>query len=203
MKHRLTLFSDGVYAIIITLMVLNLRTPEIPGRHGWWHLPPAAGGYLATFALLLVLWLHHHHIFLRLREINRAMFWFSGAHLFFVSLLPLTLRSIIDHPHDPSAYIVYQVVAWNAMTCMTWFRLTASKMHGSDPGWKEWTRKRNRVAAIGTLQAAAFCGLIFVYLPAAIAIYLAMLIFVIVSIDISVSAGPMDTQEGTEGSPHP
>jgi uncharacterized membrane protein len=203
MKHRLTLFSDGVYAIIITLMVLDLRTPEIPGWHGWWHLLPAACGYLATFALLLVLWLHHYHVFLRLREINRAMFWFNGAHLFFVSLLPLTLRSIIDHPHDPSAYIVYQVVAWNAMTCMTWFRLTASKMHGSDLGWKEWTRKRNRVAAIGTLQAAAFCGLIFVYLPAAIAIYLAMLIFVIVSIDISVSAGPMDTQEGTEGSPHP
>ena len=102
------------------------------------------------------------------------MFWFNGAHLFFVSLLPLTLRSIIDHPHDPAAYIVYQVVAWNAMTCMTWFRLAATKMHRNDHGWKEWTRKRNRVAAIGTLQAAAFCGLIFVYLPAAIAIYLAM-----------------------------
>jgi hypothetical protein len=87
------------------------------------------------------------------------------------------------------------------MTCMTWFRLSASKMHGSDPGWKEWTRKRNRVAAIGTLQAAAFCGLIFVYLSAAIAIYLAMLIFVIVSIDISVSTGTMNTPEGTERSP--
>jgi uncharacterized membrane protein len=203
MKHRLTLFSDGVYAIIITLMVLDLRTPEVPGWHGWWRLLPAAGGYLATFALLLVLWLHHYHVFLRLREINRAMFWFNGAHLFFVSLLPLTLRSIIEHPHDPAAYIVYQVVAWNAMTCMTWFRLAASRMHGSDPGWKEWTRKRNRVAAIGTLQAAVFCGLIFVYLPVAIAIYLAMLIFIIVSIDISVSAGTMDTQEGPKGSPQP
>jgi hypothetical protein len=82
------------------------------------------------------------------------------------------------------------------MTGMTWFRLAASKMHGSDPGWKEWTRKRNRVAAIGTLQAAVFCALAFVYLPAAIAIYLAMLIFIIVSIDISVSAGAMDTQHG-------
>jgi uncharacterized membrane protein len=203
MKHRLTLFSDGVYAIIITLMVLDLRTPEIPGWQGWWHLLPAAGGYLATFALLLVLWLHHHHIFLRLREINRAMFWFNGAHLFFVSLLPLTLRSIIDHPHDPSAYIVYQVVAWNAMTCMTWFRLTASKMHGSDPGWKEWARKRNRVAVIGTLQAVVFCVLAFVYLPAAIAIYLAMLIFVVVSIDISASSGAMVTQEAAERSPQP
>ena len=53
MKHRLTLFSDAVYAIIITLMVLDLRTPEVPGWGGWWHLLPAACGYLATFALLL------------------------------------------------------------------------------------------------------------------------------------------------------
>jgi uncharacterized membrane protein len=196
MKHRLTLFSDAVYAIIITLMVLDLRTPALSGWHGWWSLLPAAGAYSATFVLLLVIWLHHHHVFSRVREINRAMFWFNGGALFFSSLLPLTLRSIIEHPHDPTGYIVYQIIAWNAMTGMTWFRLSASKMHGSDPGWKAWTRKRNRVAAIGTLQAAVFCVLTFVYLPAAIAIYLAMLIFVIVSIDISVTTATTDTQNG-------
>jgi uncharacterized membrane protein len=196
MKHRLTLFSDAVYAIIITLMVLDLRTPELSGWHGWWHLLPGIGAYSATFVLLLVIWLHHHHTFSRVREINRAMFWFNGTALFFASLLPLTLRSIIEHPHDPVAYVVYQVVAWNAMISMAWFRWAASKMHGCDPGWKEWTRKRNRLAATGTLQAAVFCALTFVYLPAAIAIYLAMLIFIIVSIDTSVSSGTMDTEEG-------
>jgi uncharacterized membrane protein len=196
MKHRLTLFSDAVYAIIITLMVLDLRTPELSGWQGWWHLLPAAGGYSATFALLLVIWLHHQHIFNRVREFNRAMFWFNGASLFFASLLPLTLRSVIEHPHDPSAYIVYQVVAWNAMTCMTWFRWSASELHARDHGWKEWARKRNRVAAIGTLQATVFIALTFVYLPAAVAIYLAMLIFIIVSIDTPMSLGSMETKEG-------
>ena len=203
MKHRLTLFSDAVYAIIITLMVLDLRTPETPGWDGWWHLLPRLGGYAATFALLLVIWLHHHHMFCRVREINRAMFWFNGGALFFSSLLPWTLRSIIEHPHDPTAYIVYQITAWNAMTGMTWFRLAASKIHGRDPGWKEWSRKRNRVAAIGTLQAAVFCALTFVYLPAAIAIYVAMLIFLIVSIDISASSGAMATEEAAERNPQP
>jgi uncharacterized membrane protein len=196
MKHRLTLFSDAVYAIIITLMVLDLRTPETAGWHGWWHLLHGIGGYAATFALLLVIWLHHHHVFGRVREINWGMFWFNGAALFFASLLPLTLRSVIEHPHDPAAYIVYQFVAWNAMISMAWFRLAASKMHGSDPGWKEWSRKRNRVAAIGTLQAAACCGLGLVYLPAAIAIYFAMLIFMIVSIKTSVA---VDTEAGNPG----
>jgi uncharacterized membrane protein len=148
--------------------------------------------------LLLVIWLHHHHVFCRVREINRAMFWFNGGALFFSSLLPWTLRSIVEHPHDPTAYIVYQIIAWNAMTGMTWFRWSASKIHGRDPGWKEWSRKRNRVAAIGTLQAAVFCALTFVYLPAAIAIYLAMLIFIIVSIDISPSSGGMATEEAAE-----
>lgn len=196
MKHRLTLFSDAVYAIIITLMVLDLRTPELSGWRGWLHLLPAAGGYSATFVLLLVIWLHHHHIFGRVREINPAMFWFNGASLFFASLLPLTLRSIIEHPHDPTAYIVYQIIAWNAMTCMTWFRWSASNIHGRDPGWKEWTRKRNRVAIIGTLQAVVFIALTFVYLPAAIAIYLAMLIFVIVSVGTPMSSGSVEAQEG-------
>jgi uncharacterized membrane protein len=196
MKHRLTLFSDAVYAIIITLMVLDLRTPEISGWLGWWHLLPALGGYAATFALLLIFWLHHHHVFSRVREINRAMFWFNGGSLFFSSLLPFTLRNIIEHPHDRVAYIVYQIVAWNAMTGMTWFRLSASAVHGVDPGWREWTRKRNRVAVIGTLQAAAFIGLTFVYLPAGIVIYFAMLIFIIVSIDTPMGPGSVDAQEG-------
>jgi len=195
MKHRLTLFSDAVYAIIITLMVLDLRTPETPGWHGWWHLLPGIGGYSATFALLLVIWLHHHRIFSREREINWAMFWFNGTALFFASLLPLTLRSIVEHPHDPAAYVVYQVVAWGAMIPMAGFRWAASKMHGSDPGWKEWNRKRNRIAVIGTLQAAASCALTYVYLPAAIAIYFAMLIFMIVAVK-----GTMDAEEGL--SPH-
>jgi uncharacterized membrane protein len=196
MKHRLALFSDAVYAIIITLMMLDLRTPEVSGWGGWWHLLPAAGGYLATFALLLLIWLHHHHVFSRVREINRAMFWFNGGFLFFSSLLPFTLRDIIEHPHDRVAYIVYQIVAWNAMTGMTWFRLAASKAHAGDPGWREWTRKRNRVALLGTLQTAIFVGLTFVYLPAAIAIYLAMLIVIIVSIDTPMSSGSMETKEG-------
>ena len=195
MKHRLTLFSDAVYAIIITLMVLDLRTPELSGWRGWQHLLPAACAYTATFALLLVIWLHHHHIFERVREFNRAMFWFNGASLFFASLLPLTLRSIIEHPRDPSAYIVYQVIAWNAMTCMTWFRWSASGVHGNDPGWKEWTRKRNRVALIGTLQALVFIALTFVYLPAAITIYLAMLIFIIISIRYSNDFRPMEKSQ--------
>ena len=203
MKHRLTLFSDAVYAIIITLMVLDLRTPETPGWDGWWHLLPRLGGYSATFVLLLVIWLHHHHVFCRVREINRAMFWFNGSALFFSSLLPWTLRSIVEHPHDPTAYVVYQIVAWNAMTGMTWFRWSASKIHGRDPGWKEWSRKRNRVAAIGTLQAAVFCALTFIYLPAAIAIYIAMLIFIIVSIDISAGSGGMATEEAAERNPQP
>lgn len=203
MKHRLTLFSDGVYAIIITLMVLDLRTPEVSGWHGWGYLLPAVGGYAATFVLLLVIWGHHHHIFSRVREINRAMFWFNGASLFFSSLLPWTLHSIIEHPYDPTAYIVYQIIAWNAMTCMTWFRLAASEMHGSDPGWKEWTRKRNWVAVIGTLQAAVFIALTFVYLPAAIAIYLAMLIFIIVSIHTPGISGAVNAEDGAERSPQP
>jgi len=177
-------------------MVLDLRTPELSGWHGWWRLLPAVGGYSATFALLLVIWLHHNHIFNRVREINRAMFWFNGGSLFFSSLLPFTLRDIIVHPHDRVAYIVYQIVAWNAMTAMTWFRLSASAVHGGDDGWREWTRKRNRVALIGTIQALVFIGLTFVYLPAAIAVYLAMLIFIIVSIDTPMGSGSVDAQEG-------
>lgn len=196
MKHRLTLFSDAVYAIIITLMVLDLRTPEVSGWSGWWHLVPAVVGYLATFALLLLLWAHHHHIFDHVHEINRAMFWFNGASLFFCSLLPLTLRSVIVHPHDPVAYVVYQIIAWNAMTCMTWFRLAASKAHAGDPGWREWMHKRNRVALIGTIQALVFIGLVFVYLPAAIAIYLAVLILIVVSIDTPGNSGSPDRTNG-------
>ena len=183
MKHRLTLFSDAVFAIIITLMVLDLRTPEFSGWRGWWFLLPAIAGYAVSFALLLMIWIYHHQIFSRVREINRPMFWANGATLFFASLVPLTLRDIIAYPHDRAAYIAYQLAGWSAYMCMTWFRLSASAEHGRDPGWAEWMRKRNWLALFGTLQAAVFIALTFVYIPAAIATLLAMVIALLLSAD--------------------
>src|SRR5437763_12609624 len=66
-KNRLEAFSDGVFAIVITLLVIEIRPPEL-GRgetlaHGLWHQWPNYLGYFLSFVILGVMWLNHHRIF--------------------------------------------------------------------------------------------------------------------------------------------
>ncbi len=64
MKHRLELFSDAVFAIIITVMLLELRVPESSGWSGWRPLLPGLLAYVVTFVFLLVVWLcARSHVF--------------------------------------------------------------------------------------------------------------------------------------------
>lgn len=175
MKHRLELFSDAVFAIIITVMLLELRVPESGGWSGWRPLLPALLAYAVTFVFLLLVWLAHDHMFSRLRVISRGMFWANGLALLVTSLIPLALRNFVNQPKDPAALALYLALAFIAFQCLTLMRLLANAEHGNDPGWAEWRRKRNRMATIGSLAQIGITALAFVSIPLAIGLYVALL----------------------------
>src|ERR1700759_4474782 len=100
MKHRRELFSDAVFAIIITVMLLELRVPESSGWSGWRPLIPALVADVVTFVFRLVVWLAHDHMFSRVRVISRGMFWANGLCLLVSSLIPLALRNFVNPPKD-------------------------------------------------------------------------------------------------------
>jgi uncharacterized membrane protein len=88
---RALAFSDGVFAIIITLLVLDLHLPRVPagrllaGLLGQW---PAYLAYLASYAYVAVIWLNHKHAFLRIRAMDRGLHWANLGLLFWTALLP-------------------------------------------------------------------------------------------------------------------
>ncbi len=182
MKHRLELFSDAVFAIIITVMLLELRVPESSGWSGWRPLLPAFLAYAVTFVFLLVVWLAHDHMFSRVRVISPGMFWANGLCLLVSSLIPLALRNFVNQPRDPAALALYLALAFLSFQCLTLVRLLANAEHGNDPGWAEWRRKRNRMATIGSLIQIAIIGLAFVSVPLAIGLYVALLGVLIASL---------------------
>src|SRR3954463_7172462 len=87
-KTRLEGFSDGVFAILITIMVLELKTPT---GHGWDALRPLAPVFLAyvlSFVYLAIYWNNHHHMFHMVGQVNGRILWANSHLLFWLSLVP-------------------------------------------------------------------------------------------------------------------
>src|SRR5213075_193663 len=87
-KSRLEAFNDGVIAILITIMVLEFRTP---GGHDWAALhvlAPKFFAYLLSFVLLGIYWNNHHHMFHVTRHVTGAILWANLHLLFWLSLVP-------------------------------------------------------------------------------------------------------------------
>ncbi len=87
-KGRLEAFSDGVLAIIITIMVLELRPPEGVTLEALRPLVPVFVSYVLSFANLGIYWNNHHHLFQAVRVIDGRVLWANLLLLFFLSLFP-------------------------------------------------------------------------------------------------------------------
>ncbi|MDQ3806020.1 MAG: TMEM175 family protein [Acidobacteriota bacterium] len=87
-KGRLEAFSDGVLAIIITIMVLELKVPHGTGLSTLAPLVPVFLSYLLSFVFLGIYWNNHHHLFQAVRRVNGRILWANLHLLFWLSLIP-------------------------------------------------------------------------------------------------------------------
>ncbi len=87
-KARLEAFSDGVIAVIITIMVLELKAPESAQWADLLKLWPAFLGYLVSFVFLAIYWINHHNVLTRARRVTPGMIWANNILLFCLSLFP-------------------------------------------------------------------------------------------------------------------
>jgi uncharacterized membrane protein len=85
---RLEAFSDGVLAIIITIMVLEIRPPREPSLDSLKHLAPVLLSYLLSFTFIGIYWNNHHHLFRVTGQINAGVMWANMHLLFWLSLIP-------------------------------------------------------------------------------------------------------------------
>jgi uncharacterized membrane protein len=89
-KDRLIAFTDGVIAVIITIMVLELRAPHGTGLHALLEQWPSFLGYVLSFIYVGIYWNNHHHFFQLTPEVNGAILWANLHLLFWLSLVPFT-----------------------------------------------------------------------------------------------------------------
>jgi uncharacterized membrane protein len=87
-KNRVEAFSDGVLAIIVTIMVLELRAPESSDWKALLHLYPKFLSYTLSFLMVWIYWNNHHHLFHSVHKINGKVLLANGLLLFVLSFLP-------------------------------------------------------------------------------------------------------------------
>jgi hypothetical protein len=86
--ERLVTFSDAVFAVIITIMVLDLKPPAEPTLKALLPLWPTALSYAVSYLFIAIIWVNHHHLLRFAHEATSQLIWRNFAHLFMVSLVP-------------------------------------------------------------------------------------------------------------------
>ncbi len=89
-KGRLEAFSDGVLAVIITIMVLEMRAPHATSFAALWPIAPVFLSYVLSFIYIGIYWSNHHHLLHAVERVNGAALWANLHLLFWVSLIPFT-----------------------------------------------------------------------------------------------------------------
>jgi uncharacterized membrane protein len=118
---RLEAFSDGVIAILITIMVLEFRTPEGSHLSALRPLLPTLSTYLLSFVMLGIYWNNHHHLMHITQRVNGRVLWANLHLLFWLSLIPFMTEWIRETGFAPTPVAFYGVVmlgsaiAWSIM----------------------------------------------------------------------------------------
>src|SRR5262252_193619 len=97
---RLEAFSDGVLAVIITIMVLELKVPHADGFPGLVSIAPTLFIYMISFSFTAIYWVNHHHLIRRLEYCDHRVLYANLAYLFAASLLPFFTSYVIEKGSD-------------------------------------------------------------------------------------------------------
>ena len=97
-KNRLEAFSDGVLAIIITIMILELKQPVSDGLKDFLALGPTLLAYLLSYLFIAIYWVNHHLIFQKAERINVKILWCNIAWLFVMSFIPFCTGWVGAYP---------------------------------------------------------------------------------------------------------
>jgi uncharacterized membrane protein len=109
-KTRLEAFSDGVLAIIITIMVLELKVPHGEGLDAIRPLLPAFLSYVLSFVYVGIYWNNHHHLIHTARQVSARVLWANLHLLFWLSLLPFVTGWMGENHFAPMPAALYGVV---------------------------------------------------------------------------------------------
>ena len=131
-KDRLEAFSDGVLAIIITIMVLEIRVPEEPTWQGLVAILPTLFSYLLSFLYIGIYWNNHHHLLRLASGVNGGILWANLHLLFWLSLFPFATRWSDESGFAEVPVMIYGITLLLAAVAFYILQQALIRYQGSD-----------------------------------------------------------------------
>ena len=131
-KNRLEAFSDGVLAIIVTIMVLEMKVPHSADLEALKPLFPVFLSYILSFVFVLIYWNNHHHLMHTVKHINGQILWSNGHLLFWLSLLPFVSGWMGENHFASLPVLLYGIVSFMAGIAYYILEMVLIKAHGKD-----------------------------------------------------------------------
>jgi uncharacterized membrane protein len=151
---RIEAFSDGVVAIIITIMVLELHPPIADGFDHLWTLWPVFLAYLLSYAYVAIYWVNHHRLFSYARRVSNALIWANMLLLFALSLVPFSTSYLGAHHFSREATILYLATMLLPAFAYTWLQTTIRRTGLQSPAADLYHRATSRKGLFATLVYA-------------------------------------------------
>jgi uncharacterized membrane protein len=150
-KHRVELFSDGVFAIVLTLLVLDLRVPAAHGLAGLIQIAPALLVHAAAFFMIGVFWLTHHGILARVTEVRSRTLMLNLVALFWITLIPFGAKNAAEHPFEPLGPSLISACCGGYLLALLAARLSAHSTIDDNPTMRAW--RIGRIVIVSTIVA--------------------------------------------------
>lgn len=158
---RVRLFSDGVFAVLITILVLDLKPPHADTFRALLPLWPTGLSYAVSYLFIAIVWVNHHHLFNYAEIATQRLVWFNFAHLFSVSLIPFATAWIAESRLAAAPVALYAavfVLVNVTYLALCWEAVDRPEHEDVSQLMRRLLRMRSFVT-IGVFAAAALVGL--------------------------------------------
>jgi uncharacterized membrane protein len=158
-KDRLLAFSDGVIAIIITIMVLELKVPHGADWHALEQLIPVFLSYVLSFIYVAIYWNNHHHMMHTIHHVNGGILWANTHLLFWLSLVPFATAWMGENHFEPLPTAVYGTVLLACAAAYTLLQTVIIRAKGHDSlleraTGNDWKGKASLVLYLGGIAVS-------------------------------------------------
>lgn len=131
-KNRLEAFSDGVFAVIITIMVLEMKVPHGGSLDSLGPVLPVFMSYVLSFSYIGIYWNNHHHMLHTTRNVTGTMLWANLHLLFWLSLFPFATGWMGENHFEPMPSVLYGVVLLMAAIAYWLLQTVIIRTQGQD-----------------------------------------------------------------------
>ena len=199
-NERINGLSDGVFAIVITLLVLELKVPELAASavredlpHTLQEMLPSILSHSVSFIVLGIYWVGHHNMFMHIKRHDRVLLWLNIVFLMFVASMPFPTGLVVRYGQERITVIIYAatLIAAGLMLDLIWWYATRHRRLVKQDMTDEFVNFVHRRVLLAPVVYLVAIGISF------ISLFLAQLLFVLTAL-LYIFPNPLDRHHHSE-----